>query len=46
MSANARQGDRKMCLAAGIDDYVTKPIRVDQLVEALYSVPPREKELK
>jgi len=29
------QGDRDMCLAAGMDDYVTKPIRVEQLVEAL-----------
>ena len=35
MTANAMQGDREMCIAAGMDDYVTKPIRVDQLVEAL-----------
>ncbi len=42
MTANAMQGDREMCLAAGMDDYVTKPIRVDSLVEALSSVQPRE----
>jgi signal transduction histidine kinase/DNA-binding response OmpR family regulator/tetratricopeptide (TPR) repeat protein len=35
MTANAMQGDRDMCLAAGMDDYITKPIRVDRLVEAL-----------
>jgi len=41
MTANAMQGDREACLAAGMDDYVTKPIRVDTLVEALNRVTPR-----
>jgi CheY-like chemotaxis protein len=35
MTANAMQGDRDMCLSAGMDDYLTKPIRVERLVEAL-----------
>jgi GAF domain-containing protein/CheY-like chemotaxis protein/tetratricopeptide (TPR) repeat protein len=42
MTANAMQGDRDMCLAAGMDDYLTKPIRVERLVEALNLVPARE----
>ena len=38
MTAHAMKGDRERCLAGGMDDYLSKPIQEDKIVQAIKTI--------
>ena len=44
MTAEAMEGARECCLEAGMDDYISKPVKLDEMLEALRKWLPHEEQ--
>ncbi|HOW66149.1 MAG TPA: PAS domain S-box protein [Candidatus Paceibacterota bacterium] len=42
MTANAMKGDQQRCLASGMDEYISKPVQIKELLGAIYRVTSRK----
>ena len=43
MSAHAMKGDRERCIDGGMDDYVSKPLKPEELIKAIERVITKKK---